>query len=184
MVGAVEGAPAAPVVSGQDLQLVLRGEPPPPDPLGDLRVGTSRSSTRHPPRICDPGRPVDPGHGHRHVGESPSPALGSLTIRGRVPQPRLTDRAHVHSCWVAELTPVADEMSLSRVLPRHRRPSVQMELTCPLSTVIFIEGKPQRPHRRFVAVRSRTLVLHCFVGDSVLKQIPGRSRHWFNVSDL
>jgi hypothetical protein len=78
------------VVGGEDLQLVLRGERTPPGPLGDLRVGTSRSSTSHPPGICDPGRSVEPGHGHCHVGSlHPRPRV--TIVRG-VPQLRLAER--------------------------------------------------------------------------------------------
>jgi hypothetical protein len=59
-----------------------------------------------------------------------------------------------------------------------------MELTRPLSTVVFVEGKPQRPHRRLVALSSRPLVPGSSVVNSVGEQIPGRSRHWPNVSDV
>jgi hypothetical protein len=58
------------------------------------------------------------------------------------------------------------------------------ELTCPLSTVVFLEGKPQRPHRCLVALSSRTLVLRSFVVDRVGEQIPGRWRHRPRVSDV
>ena len=61
------------VVGGQDLQLVLRGERPPPGPLGHLRIGTFRSSSRHPTRIFDPGRSDQRGHLARHLGEALHP---------------------------------------------------------------------------------------------------------------
>ena len=69
------------VVGGQNVQLVLRGKPPSPSPRGHLRIETFPSSARHPPRIY-----------RGHVGEVSIPALGSLIIRGRVPQPRLAER--------------------------------------------------------------------------------------------
>jgi len=53
-----------------------------------------------------------------------------------------------------------------------------------LSTVAVVEGKPQRPHRRLVALNARMLGLRCFAVDSVVEQIPGWSRHWSNVSDV
>jgi hypothetical protein len=56
--------------------------------------------------------------------------------------------------------------------------------TSPLLTVVFIEGKPQRPHRRLVAPRVRTLVLYSFVVNSVVEKIPGWLGHWFNISGI
>jgi hypothetical protein len=56
--------------------------------------------------------------------------------------------------------------------------------TSPLLTVVFIEGKPQRPHRRLVAPRVRTLVLRSFVVNSVVEKIPGRLGNWFNISGI
>ena len=53
-----------------------------------------------------------------------------------------------------------------------------------LSTVAVVEGKPQRPHRRLVALNARMPGLRCFVVDSVVEQIPGWSSHWSNVSDV
>jgi hypothetical protein len=50
-----------------------------------------------------------------------------------------------------------------------------------LSTVVFVEGKPQRPHRRLVALSGRPLVLRSSVVNSVGEQIPSRTRHWPNV---
>jgi hypothetical protein len=85
--------------------------------------------------------------------------------------------------WVAEIKRVADELSLSRS-PSPPKTKPQMELTCPLSTVVFVEGKPQRPHRRLVALSSRPLVLRSSVVNSVGEQIPRRSRHRSNVSDV
>lgn len=59
-----------------------------------------------------------------------------------------------------------------------------MQLTCPLSTVDFVEGKPQRPHRRLIALSGGTLVVRCSAVDRVVEQIPGWSGHWSNVSDV
>jgi hypothetical protein len=59
-----------------------------------------------------------------------------------------------------------------------------MELTCPLSTVIVVEGKPQRPHRRLVALSSQPLVLRSSVVNSVGEQIPRRSRRWPDANDV
>jgi hypothetical protein len=58
------------------------------------------------------------------------------------------------------------------------------ELTCPLSTAVFVEGKPQRPHRLLVTLSSRTLVFRSSVVHSVGKQIPGWSRQWSSVSGV
>jgi len=90
--------------------------------------------------------------------------------------------AHSRS-WVVELKRVADELSLSRS-PALPTTKPQMELTCPLSTVVFVEGKPQRSHRHLVALSSRALVLRSSVVDSVGEQIPRRPRHRSNVSDV
>jgi hypothetical protein len=59
-----------------------------------------------------------------------------------------------------------------------------MELTCPLSAVVVIEGTPQRPHRRLVALNCRPLVLCCSIVNRVGKQIPGRSPHRSHTGDL
>jgi hypothetical protein len=56
-----------------------------------------------------------------------------------------------------------------------------MEPTSPLSTVVFIEGKP---HRRLVAPRVRTLMLRSFVVNSVVEKIPGRLGNWFNTNGI
>src|ERR1019366_7604704 len=80
------------VVGREHLQLVLRGERPPTGPLEHLRIRPSTSSTIHPTRIFDPGRPVEHTQRCCHLGEVSIPALGSLNVRGRLPQPRLAER--------------------------------------------------------------------------------------------
>jgi len=60
----------------------------------------------------------------------------------------------------------------------------QLQPARPLSTVAFVEGKPQRSHRRIVALSGRMLVLRCFAVDCVGEQILGRSRQWSNVGDV
>ena len=79
------------LVGRQNLELVLRGERPTPGPLGHLRIGTLPSSIRHPTKIFDPGRPVHTGHLACHLRGVSIPSLGSLIVRGRVPQPWLTE---------------------------------------------------------------------------------------------
>jgi len=51
------------------------------------------SNIRNPTRIFDPGRPVHTGHLACHLQGISIPALGSLIVRRRVPQPRLSQRA-------------------------------------------------------------------------------------------
>ena len=54
-----------------------------------------RSSVIHPPRVYDPGRSKQRAHLACHLGISPSPALESLIVSGRVPQASLTRRDDV-----------------------------------------------------------------------------------------
>src|SRR5664279_2241643 len=51
-----------------------------------------QGSAIHRTRIFDPGPSVKPGQADRHVGEVSIPALKSMIVRGRVPQPRLAER--------------------------------------------------------------------------------------------
>src|SRR5664279_5106500 len=60
--------------------------------FGHLRVRPCRASAIHRTRIFDPGPSVKPGQADRHVGEVSIPTLGSMIVRGRVPQPRLAER--------------------------------------------------------------------------------------------
>jgi len=67
-----------------------------------VRHGTTSGSGRclpapstGPGSIFDPGPSRKRGQGNRHIGEVSIPALGSLIVRGQVPQPRLTERANV-----------------------------------------------------------------------------------------
>src|SRR5664279_3197592 len=60
--------------------------------FGHLRVRPCRASAIHRTRIFDPGPSVKPGQADRHVGEVSIPALKSMIVRGRVPQPRLAER--------------------------------------------------------------------------------------------
>jgi hypothetical protein len=80
------------VVSGHNLQLVLRSKRPPTGPLRDLRgrdVPFQQPGTAQDPRSRALGRAWARSLSRRGVS---IPALGSLIVRGRVPQPRLAER--------------------------------------------------------------------------------------------
>jgi len=80
------------LIGCEDLQLVLRGERPPPGPLRHLGVRTLHIIINHQNRILDHNRGVEHSRSHRHLREVSIPALGSLIVRERVPHTRLTDR--------------------------------------------------------------------------------------------
>src|SRR5664279_5888070 len=56
---------------------------------GSGRAGPAPSTG---PGSSTPGPSVKPGQADRHVGEVSIPALKSMIVRGRVPQPRLAER--------------------------------------------------------------------------------------------